>query len=141
MRRRDLALSYCRAGPLQQMIMKVIKQLNVSFYLKPTKIVVIKINEIKIFLSAQDEKLWSQNLFIDIWAHMPMHYAICIYGSVSAGRGKRLFRVLFFWKVEPSCCKTWHSRVYFSIVSSKLGLVDQKITSWPSVMIFYMIFI
>ena len=63
------------------------------------------------------------------------------YGSVSAGRGKRLFRVLFFWKVEPSCCKTWHSRVYFSIVSSKLGLVDQKITSWPSVMIFYMIFI
>ena len=64
-----------------------------------------------------------------------------IYGSVSAGRGKRLFRVLFFWKVEPSCCKTWHSRVYFSIVSSKLGLVDQKITSWPSVMIFYMIFI
>ena len=73
MRRRDLALSYCRAGPLQQMIMKVIKQLNVSFYLKPTKIVVIKINEIKIFLSAQDEKLWSQNIFIDIWAH------ICIY--------------------------------------------------------------
>ena len=75
MRRRDLALSYCRAGPLQQMIMKVIKQLNVSFYLKPTKIVVIKINEIKIFLSAQDEKLWSQNLFIDIWAHMPVQYA------------------------------------------------------------------
>ena len=82
MRRRDLALSYCRARPLQQMIMKFIKQLNVSFYLKPTKIVVIKslfqinkINEIKIFLFAWDEKLWSQNLFIDIWAHMPMQYA------------------------------------------------------------------
>ena len=46
------------------------------------------------------------------------------------------FVSFFFWKVEPSCDKTWYSRVHFSIVSSKLGLVHQKITSWPSVMIF-----
>ena len=46
------------------------------------------------------------------------------------------FVSFFFLKVEPSCYKTWYSRVYFSIVSSKLGLVHQKITSWPSVMIF-----
>ena len=47
------------------------------------------------------------------------------------------FVSFFFWKVEPSCYKTWYSRVYFSIVSSKLGLVHQKITSWPSVMILW----
>ena len=50
--------------------------------------------------------------------------------------GKNACFVSFFFKVEPLCYKTWYSRVYFSIVSSKLGLVHQKITSWPSVMIF-----
>ena len=76
MRRRDLALSYCRARPLQQMIMKAIKQFNISFYLKPTKIVVIKslfqinkINEIKIFLFAWDENCGAK-IFLLIYGHI-----------------------------------------------------------------------
>ena len=39
--------------------------------------------------------------------HVYKHHAyICIYGSVSAGRGKCLFRVIFFQKVERSCDST-----------------------------------
>ena len=30
-----------------------------------------------------------------------------VYGSVSAGRGKCLFNVLFFLKVKPPCDQTW----------------------------------
>ena len=50
--------------------------------------------------------------------------------------GKTPVSCPFFWKVEPSCDKTWYSRVDFSIVSGKLGLVHQINTSGPSVKIF-----
>ena len=40
-----------------------------------------------------------------------------IYGSVSAGREKRPFNVLFFLKVEPPCDQTWWDSLVFSIPS------------------------
>ena len=39
------------------------------------------------------------------------------YGSVSAGREKRPFNVLFFLKVEPPCDQTWWDSLVFSILS------------------------
>ena len=39
------------------------------------------------------------------------------YGSVSAGREKRPFNVLFFLKVEPPCDQTWWDSLVFSIPS------------------------
>ena len=39
------------------------------------------------------------------------------YGSVSAGREKWPFNVLFFLKVEPPCDQTWWDSLVFSILS------------------------
>ena len=39
------------------------------------------------------------------------------YGSVSAGREKWPFNVLFFFKVEPLCDQTWWESLVFSILS------------------------
>ena len=39
------------------------------------------------------------------------------YGSVSAGREKWPFNVLFFLKVEPPCDQTWWDSFVFSILS------------------------
>ena len=45
-------------------------------------------------------------------------YDQCSYGSVSAGREKWPFNVLFsFFKVEPPCDQTWWDSLVFSILS------------------------
>ena len=55
------------------------------------------------------------------------------YGSVSRGRGKWPFRVIFFLKVELSCGQTVKDKFDFSIVLSQLYLLDHQNTScWTS---------
>ena len=54
------------------------------------------------------------------------------YMSVSAGRGKCLFNVLFFLKVKPPCDQTWWYRFNFAIDFGYLYLGDpEKPFSWP----------
>ena len=50
------------------------------------------------------------------------------YGSVSAGREKWPFNVLFFLKVEPPCDQTWWDSLVFSILSCFSYVVDAENT-------------
>ena len=52
----------------------------------------------------------------------------CPYGSVSAGREKWPFNVLFFLKVEPLCDQTWWDSLVFSILSCFSYVVDAENT-------------
>ena len=52
-----------------------------------------------------------------------------IYGSVSAGREKWPFNVLFFFKVEPPCDQTWWDSLVFSILSCFSYVLDAENTS------------
>ena len=52
-----------------------------------------------------------------------------IYGSVSAGREKCPFYVIFFLKVERSCDQTWWDRFYCSIDFGYLWLLGHQNTS------------
>ena len=49
-----------------------------------------------------------------------------IYGSVSAGREKSLFRVTIFFYREPSCGQTMQNKIDFSIDFGWLGIVHSK---------------
>ena len=61
-----------------------------------------------------------------------LHFTIT-YGSVSVGRGKWPFRVIFFFsKVERSCGQTVKDRHDFSIDPGQVGLGNPKNTlTWP----------
>ena len=51
-----------------------------------------------------------------------------IYGSVSAGREKWPFNVIFFLKVEPPCDQTWWDSLVFSILSCFSYVLDAENT-------------
>ena len=67
--------------------------------------------------------------FIVVFASIGINfYTDAPYGSVSAGREKWPFNVLFFFKVEPPCGQTWWDSLISSILSSFSYVVDAENT-------------